>query len=260
MKKLLTYLSLVVLFFTSILTGVTAQATTIDKEAVVTIGFDNTFAPFGFEKDGKYTGFDIELAEEVLGRMNVDYDFQPIEWGMKETELNTGNIDMIWNGYSVTPEREKIVAFSDVYLENRQAIVVLEDSDIQTKEDLAGKVVATQEESASLEAINKDKKFADTLAEEPVTYASFVEVFQDLDNKRVDAIVVDETLTMYYMAQSDKDANYRILEDDFGREDYAVGFRKDDKEFIEEFNKVLKEVKEDGTFDKIKDKWFKSIN
>lgn len=260
MKKLLAYLSLVVLFFTSILTGVTAQATTIDKEAVVTIGLDNTFAPFGFEKDGKYTGFDIELAEEVLGRMNVDYDFQPIEWGMKETELNTGNIDMIWNGYSVTPEREKIVAFSDVYLENRQAIVVLEDSDIQTKEDLAGKVVATQEESASLEAINKDKKFADTLAEEPVTYASFVEVFQDLDNKRVDAIVVDETLTMYYMAQSDKDANYRILEDDFGREDYAVGFRKDDKEFIEEFNKVLKEVKEDGTFDKIKDKWFKSIN
>lgn len=260
MKKLLTYLSLVVLFFTSILTGVTAQAITIDKEAGVTIGFDNTFAPFGFEKDGKYTGFDIELAEEVLGRMNVDYDFQPIEWGMKETELNTGNIDMIWNGYSVTPEREKIVAFSDVYLENRQAIVVLEDSDIQTKEDLAGKVVATQEESASLEAINKDKKFADTLAEEPVTYASFVEVFQDLDNKRVDAIVVDETLTMYYMAQSDKDANYRILEDDFGREDYAVGFRKDDKEFIEEFNKVLKEVKEDGTFDKIQDKWFKSID
>ncbi|HJF16659.1 MAG TPA: transporter substrate-binding domain-containing protein, partial [Globicatella sulfidifaciens] len=84
-------------------------------------------------------------------------------------------------------------------------------------------------------------------------------VFADLDNGRADAIVVDETLATYYLSQKDNADSYRILEDNFGEEEYAVGFRKSDSEFVEEFNAALKAVTEDGTFDEIKAKWFVEI-
>lgn len=229
------------------------------------VGFDDAFAPFGFraelfddvESDDEFTGLDIELAKEVFTRMGVDYRFQPIDWAMKETELETGQIDAIWNGYSVTPEREEKLALSIPYMKNRQAIIVKKDSDIQTKEDLAGKVIATQAESSSYEALMKD----DTLINEidggaPVTYSTFVEVFSDLDTGRADAIVIDDTMGLYYLSQTGKSEEYRLLDDDFGVEDFAVGFRKDDQEFVDEFNETLQEVLNDGTFDKIYEKWF----
>lgn len=262
MKKFIGKLLLVVTAFTLFLTQTSLiQAQEINKEEGVVIGFDDTFAPFGFKNaDGEYVGFDLDLAEEILGRLEVDYEFQPIDWSMKETELNTGNIDMIWNGYSVTPEREEIVQFSEPYIKNRQVIIVKADSDIQNKADFVGKIVATQEQSASLEAIMSDETFAATIdGQQPITYATFVEVFSDLDNGRADGIVVDELLATYFLEQQGNASDYRILEDNFGEEDYAVGFRKDDQEFVEEFNKVLAEIIEDGTFDEIKSQWFTEV-
>lgn len=255
-------------FLMSLLVGLliapmTANAQTnkvINQENGVVIGFDDTFAPFGFKNEaGEHVGFDLDLAAEILGQMNVEYTFQPIDWSMKETELNTGNIDMIWNGYSITPERQDVVLFSDPYIENRQIIIVPTDSEIESKADLAGKVLATQEQSASLEAILSDEEFVTTLGSEPVTYATFVEVFSDLNNKRVDAIVVDETLASYFLEQNDSASDYRTLEENFGEEEYGVGFRKSDDAFLEEFNKTLAKIIEDGKFDEIKAKWFTVI-
>lgn len=258
MKKImLALLTFVTLFSVS----KTTLAQEINKDDGVVIGFDDTFAPFGFKNnDGDYVGFDIELAEEILGRLEVEYTFQPIDWSMKETELNTNNIDMIWNGYSVTPQREEVVLFSDPYIQNRQVIIVKADSEIQSKADFAGKMMATQEQSASLEAIMNDSEFAAALdGGQPVTYPTFVEVFSDLDNGRVEGIVVDELLATYFLEQNGSADEYRILEDNFGEEDYAVGFRKTDEAFVAEFNETLAEIIEDGTFDEIKSNWFSEI-
>lgn len=239
---------------------VTAQE--INTEEGVIIGFDDTFAPFGFKNtDGDHVGFDLDLAKEILGRMDVDYSFQPIDWSLKETELNTGNIDMIWNGYSITPQREEIVLFSTPYIKNRQVIIVKQDSEIETKADFAGKYIATQEQSASYEAIMNDEVFAQSLdGGQPVTYPTFVEVFSDLDNSRVDGIVVDELLATYFLEQNGNADQYRYLEDNFGEEDYGVGFRKGDADFVEAFNKVLAEIIEDGKFDEIKSQWFSEVD
>lgn len=225
------------------------------------IGFDDTFAPFGFKNEqGEIVGFDVDLAAEIFERMDAEFEFQPIDWSTKETELTSGNIDMIWNGYTVTEERQKVVLFSDPYVDNRQIILVKADSEVQNKADLAGKVVATQAESSSLEGILKDEEFTKSIdGGAPVTYSTFVEVFADLDNGRADAIVVDETLVTYYLSQNDKQADYRILEDNFGEEQYAVGFRKDEEAFVKEFNKTLAAIKEDGTFAEIEAKWFADL-
>ena len=263
MKKIIKLVMALTIVLGVLPTAVFAQSNeTVDKEAGVVLGFDDTFAPFGFKnEDGEHVGFDIHLATEAFKRMDIEVTFQPIDWSMKETELNTGNIDMIWNGYSITPEREEVVLFSDAYIENRQVIIVKADSDVYTKTDLAGRFLATQEQSASLEAILADEEFVQSIdGAAPVTYATFVEVFSDLNNGRVDAIVVDETMAGYYLEQTGDADNYRILEDNFGEEEYGVGFRKSDAEFVEEFNEVLTEMIEDGTFAKIKSKWFTDID
>lgn len=261
MKKTVKFLmSLLVVLLIAPMTANAQTNKVINQEDGVVIGFDDTFAPFGFKNEaGEHVGFDLDLATEILGQMNVEYTFQPIDWSMKETELNTGNIDMIWNGYSITPERQDVVLFSDPYIENRQIIIVPTDSDIESKADLVGKVLATQEQSASLEAILSDEEFVATLDSEPVTYATFVEVFSDLNNKRVDAIVVDETLASYFLEQNDSASDYRTLEENFGEEEYGVGFRKSDDAFVEEFNTSLAKIIEDGKFDEIKAKWFTAI-
>lgn len=263
MKKLTSLSLLGLLLGAGTLTLIqSAQAqSTIEEGEKVIIGFDDTFAPFGFkDESGEIVGFDIDLAQAVLGKLQVDYEFQPIDWSTKETELKTGNIDMIWNGYTITPEREKVVLFSDPYVDNKQVILVKADSPVQTKADLKGKVVATQAESSSLEGILKDEEFVAGIdGGQPITYATFVEVFADLDNGRADAIVVDETLATYYLAQAESQSDYRILEENFGEEEYAVGFRPEDQAFVDKFNQALEAVIEEGTFEEIEAKWFADL-
>lgn len=262
MKKMTTlFLTVTAVLGLVAMPATSAFAQEISTDEALTIGFDNTFAPFGFTTaEGENVGFDLDLAEEVFGRMEVEYEFQPIDWAMKETELNSGQIDAIWNGYSVTPERQEVVLFSSPYVQNRQVIIVKAESEVETKADLAGKIIATQEQSASLEAIMKEEEFASSIdGGMPVTYPTFVEVFADLDNGRVDAIVVDELLALYFLDQRGDADQYRILEDNFGTEDYAVGFRQADEAFVNEFNEVLAEVIADGTFDEIQAEWFAGI-
>ncbi|MFL2099322.1 amino acid ABC transporter substrate-binding protein [Desemzia sp. FAM 24101] len=230
----------------------------IVEEGKITVGLDDTFAPMGFrDSNGEVVGFDIDLANEVGDRLGLDVEFQPIDWALKETELNNGNIDAIWNGYTITEERQEQVDFSTPYLENSQIVIVLEDSPIQTIADLSGKVVAAQQSSSAVDAINADpSNIVDQFAnQEIVVYPSNNDVFNDLGSGRSDAIVVDETLGRYYMKQNE-DMAYRVLEENFGEEEYAVGFRKVDDQLTEAVNGALEEMRADGTFDEIYAKWF----
>lgn len=241
-------------------TAVFAQDKVINKDEVVVVGLDDTFAPFGFrDEQGELQGFDIDLATEALTRMGVEFEFQPIEWSMKETELNSGNIDMIWNSYTITDERKEKVAFSDPYMNNRQLILVLADSEIETIDDLAGKLIATQAESSSIDCIDAHPTLRESLGGDLVTYESFLEVFNDLDNKRVDAIVINENMALYMTKQAGSQDKYKVLEEDLGFEENAVGFRKSDQEFIDELNDVLAELKEEGFYDELKEKWLGNL-
>lgn len=221
------------------------------------VGLDDTFAPMGFRDDsGEIVGFDVDLAKECAAILGVQVKFQPVDWSMKENELAAKNIDFIWNGYSITDERKEKVAFSDPYLANRQIIVVMGDSPINSKKDLAGKTVTVQAESSALEAVKKDKEFMDSIKNSaPVEYPTNVECFADVEAGRSDAIVVDEVLAKYYMHQN-KDKAYKILEDNFGDEQFAVGLRKDDTVLLEKLNGALKTLKDNGKYQEIYDKWF----
>ncbi len=231
------------------------QSENTDNKEVYIVGFDNTFAPMGFEQDGENMGFDIDLAAKVAEEMNVEFKFQPIDWTLKETELNSNNIDMIWNGYSVTDERKQKVLFSEPYMTNRVLLLVNKDSGISSKADLKGKIACTQDQSSSLNALNKDDISKEL--KEIVTYASYNDVFNDLITGRCDVVVVDETMGLYYLSTSGNTDKFNVLAEDLGSEDYAIGFRKEDTELVDRFNVALKKLKEDGEIEKIYQKWFK---
>ncbi|XJS09919.1 ABC transporter permease subunit [Aerococcaceae bacterium WGS1372] len=263
MKKILKWSLILILSCLTLgqVSLVLAQEEIIIKEGdTVKIGLDSTFSPYGFLENGEYTGFDVELADLVFGEMGVDYEFQSIDWSMKEAELNNGNIDLIWNGYSVSPEREKLVAFSDNYIEGRTGVLVKKDSDINSLADLTGKKVATQEGSSQLDALMSEPDLVKSFDEQRViTFSSFNEVLQELATDRVDAIVVAELITRYYFSQNGQADDYRMIDEDFGITSTAVGFRKSDQVFVDEFNATLAEVKKSDEYAKIEKKWFAEL-
>lgn len=236
---------------------VTDNTAAIKAKGEIVVGLDDTFVPMGFrDAAGNIVGFDVDMATEALGRMGLKVKFQPIDWSLKETELNSKNIDLIWNGYTMTDTRKEIVNFTSPYLDNRQSIVVLAGSDIKTKADLEGKTVATQTSSSSYEAITADAQvMAGFEGGEPILFDTYNEAFIDLEAGRVDAVVADEILARYYTAQRGVE-KYVFLSDDFGDEEYGVGVRKSDAVLLKELNAALDAMKADKKAEEISVKWF----
>ncbi len=228
----------------------------MDKETLI-IGFDDTFVPMGFkDNNGEIVGFDSDLAKEVSKRIGKQVTFQPIDWSMKESELNSGKIDLIWNGYSITKERKEKVNFTNPYLENRQVIITLVNSKINSKVDLKGMNVGAQNQSSAVDAINKEEELLKTFKDGKVyTFETNNEALMDLEAKRIDAVVADEILARYYINKKGE-GKFKILNDDFGDESYGVGIRKGDEELLEKLNEAFEDIKKDGTAKKVSEKWF----
>lgn len=228
----------------------------MDKETLI-IGFDDTFVPMGFkDNNGEIVGFDIDLAKEVSKRIGKQVTFQPIDWSMKESELNSGKIDLIWNGYSITKERKEKVNFTNPYLDNRQVIITLVNSKINSKVDLKGMNVGAQNQSSAVDAINKEEELLKTFKDGKVyTFETNNEALMDLEAKRIDAVVADEILARYYINKKGE-GKFKILNDDFGDESYGVGIRKGNEELLEKLNEAFEDIKKDGTAKKVSEKWF----
>lgn len=224
----------------------------------VVVGIDNTFVPMGFlDKDNNIVGFDIDLAKEAFKRAGVkNVKFENIDWSMKEQSLENGNVDALWNGYTITKEREKKVLFTDPYLDNAQIVVTMSSEPFKKIEDLKDQSVGTQAASSSVDAIDANSDFKDMIKDKaPVTYDTFDKALRDLEIGRTKAVVGDEVLLKYYIKQRGAD-KYKVLDGDLGKEEYGVGFRKNDKALRDKVNKALSDMKNDGKFDEIKAKWF----
>lgn len=223
----------------------------------IVVGLDDTFAPMGFrDEDGELTGLDVELAKAVSEELGIPFKLQPIDWSMKETELINKNIDLIWNGYSITSERKEKVLFTNPYLKNKQIVVTMADSDINKLSDLAGKVVAIQAESSAVDAVNTKPEIKDSF-QEVALFETNNDCLMDLEAGRSNAVVADEVLIRYYISQKGEE-KYKILDEDFGQEEYGIGARKDDQALIDAVNGAISTLKENGKAAEISTKWFGS--
>ena len=229
------------------------------QQKSITVGFDNTFVPMGFEeKDGNYAGFDIELAQYVSKKLGITVHFQPIDWDMKETELQNGTIDAIWNGYSATDERREKVAFTIPYMQNTQILVVKKTSGIHSVEDITGKVLGAQNGSSGMldfeehpEVLKNRVKGGDA-----DQYQSVNEAIIDLKNDRIDALLIDRVYADYYLTTEGIADEYDTIPSGFESESFAVGVRPADKKLLEALNQAFKELYQEGIFQQISKKWF----
>lgn len=219
-----------------------------------TVGFDAEFPPYGYMDDnGEYVGFDLDLAEEVCKRNGWELVKRPIDWNSKDMELTSGNIDCIWNGFTMNG-REDDYTWSDPYIDNSQVFVVAKDSGIATMADLAGKAVGVQADSSALSALNEEdnsdlKNSFASLTE----YADYNTAFMDLEAGALDAVAMDIGVANYQIAS--RGDGYVILDEKLSTEQYAVGFKLGNEELRDTVNKTLLEMVDDGTFMKIADKW-----
>ena len=213
----------------------------------------------GFEqKDGTYAGFDIDLANAVFKEYGIEVKWQPIDWDMKETELTNGTIDLIWNGYSATDERMEKVQFTIPYMKNEQVLVSKNSSHISQASDMAGKVLGAQTGSSGYVAFESNPEILKTFVKNHTAtqYQSFNEALLDLQNDRIDGLLIDRVYANYYLTEEGILDQYSVFSVGFESEDFAVGARKADRTLVEKVNAAFGKLYQEGKFQKIAEKWF----
>lgn len=231
----------------------TAAETAEAAGGTLIVGFDQDFPPMGFVGDnGEYTGFDLDLAKEVASRLGLEYKAQPVAWDSKDMELESGNIDCIWNGFTITG-REDDYTWTTPYMANKQVFVVANDSDIKSQADLAGKVVEVQADSSAEAALKENQDLANTFGQ-LLTTPDYNTAFMDLEQGAVDAVAMDVIVAGYQIKQ--RNADFKILDDSLSEEEYGIGFKKGNTELRDKVQGALEEMAADGTLAKISDEWF----
>ena len=237
-----------------LLTVALVPSCTNNKSNKFVLGLDDSFPPLGFrDSENKIVGYDIDLADEVCKRMGVQLVCQPIDWAAKEMELNTGKIDCIWNGFTMTEERVEAMSFTRPYLDNAQVVVVRSSSDIKTLADLKGKKVGVQAESSAVDAMNDTPDFTNSL-KEVIEFKENITALNDLEIGQIDAVVMDQVVANYTIKTSGKDLV--VLNDSLANEEYGIAFRKTQPELRDKVQSILDEMEADGTVAKISEKWF----
>lgn len=234
--------------------GYSTTLADIQAKGELIIGLDDTFAPMGFrDENNDLVGFDIDLATAVCEELGVKAVFQPIDWKAKEMELSTGKIDCVWNGMSITPERQQTMSLSDPYLNNKIIVMTNQGVEIADKEDLANYKLGTQADSSALEVIKADSVY-DAIKDQLTEYDTYDQVIMDMQAGRLDAMIVDEVLGQYKNTQMDN--AFGVASFDFGDDLYAIGFRKGDAELTQAVNDAIAACIENGKAAEVSEKWF----
>ncbi|MCR5791845.1 MAG: amino acid ABC transporter substrate-binding protein [Lachnospiraceae bacterium] len=225
------------------------------KKDTFKVGFDQNFPPYGFVgEDGEYTGFDIEMAKACADKMGKEIELIPIDWDAKDMELEAGNIDCIWNGFTING-REDGYTWSEPYMNNAQVVIVKADSGIDSISQLADKTVEVQTDSSAQAAL-EDEANAELAAsfKELVKVGEYNTALMDLESGAVDAVILDEGVGAYQI--KGKEDTFKMLDGSIADEQYAIGFNKGNEEMRDTVQAALKELVKDGTFAKISNEWF----
>lgn len=230
----------------------------IKNKGTFILGLDDSFPPMGFRDDAdNIVGFDIDLAKAVCEKLGVELILQPIEWEAKEQELNTKNIDCIWNGFSITPDRLENLTMTKPYMENNISLVVTSNSEVASMADMTDKSLAVQSGSSAEEALNSEENtaFRDSLGQVN-PFGDYVTALMDLETGNSDAVLMDTVVANYMIKDAGKD--FKVLDETLLADEYAIGFRKGEDALANEVWDILKMLKADGTVTEISNQWFGS--
>ena len=210
------------------------------------LGFDASYPPYGYldTETNQYAGFDIEFAKLVCAKLGLTLELVPIDWEIKDKELNSGNIDCIWNGFTYEG-RENDYEWTDRYLDNTIVVMVKANSGISTLADLAGKTVSVQSGSSGESALKNNESLVASFKDgKYLTCPDYTQGFNELKAGSCEALVIDEAVANYLV---DGKTDYIILTETVNREQYGVGFKKGNTELCTKVNNAMKELAADGT-------------
>ena len=229
------------------------ESNTQNSNDTLVVGFNSAFPPFGYpDNNGGYTGFDIDLAKEVCKRNNWTFRAQPIiDWNTKELELNSNEIDCIWSEFTING-RENDYTWSEPYFNNTAVVVMKTDSAIDDIDDLKGKNVEILEGSSALDSLKKNSTLKDSL-KSLTEIKEYDTGFMDLESGVCDVLIADVGLANYHIKKNKTDL--KILDEPLNSEQYGIGFKKGNTELRDQVQKTLDEMFEDGTVDKIAQKY-----
>lgn len=222
------------------------------------VGFDAEFPPYGYmDESGEYTGFDLDLAQEVCERNGWKLVKRPIAWESKDSELSSGAISCIWNGFTMNG-REQEYTWSTPYVDNSQVVIVRKDSGIQKLSDLKGKILIVQNDSSALAALTGEDASEENQAlakslKELQQVADYNSAFMNLESGMADAVAMDIGVANYQL--SGKEDLFIMLEERLSSEAYGIGFKKGNTQLRDQVQTTLLEMLYDGTYAAVAKKW-----
>mgnify|MGYP002561559943 CR=1 FL=1 len=215
------------------------------------------FPPYEMTDDsGGFEGVDVEIAEKIAAKLGLELVVDDMDFSSVLTSVQGGKADIAMAGLTVTPDRQKNVDFTDSYATGVQVVIVPEDSDIKTIDDLAkDKMIGTQEGTTGFIYCSDTPENGGFGEDHVIAYTNGATAIQALLAGKVNAVVIDSQPAKEFVAAND---GLKILETEFVSEDYAIGVSKDNPELLEAVNNALKELIEDGTVQEILDKYIKA--
>lgn len=253
MKKIL-FMGLIIVAILLILIGVNFNKQEANEENVLIVGLDDSFPPMGFRNEkNEIVGFDIDIASAVAEKLDMKLKLQPISWAGKEQELDSGNIDCIWNGFAYNEKRAETMTLSNPYVGSKNIFVLKNGSTVQSQEELTGMKIGVQSGSIQQQDLEASEFYQKV---EVVEYGDNLTAFMDLETGGVDAIFCSSIIGNYLIKSKDKD--YETIDSQGISEENidVVAFKKGNLELKEKVDKALYELKEDGTLAEISEKWF----
>lgn len=218
------------------------------KDNTLTMGTNATFPPYEYvDDDGNIIGIDAEIAAAIAEKLGMELEIKDMEFDSLITACAGGSVDVVLAGMTVTDERKESVNFSDSYATGIQVIIVKEDSEIATADDLDGKTIGVQSGTTG------DIYCRDDYGEDSVKqYNNGALAVAALQNGQVDCVVIDNEPAKNFVAAND---GLKILDTEYITEDYAIAVAKENTELLEKINNAMTELKADGTIDKIINKY-----
>ena len=227
-----------------------------NNENTFVLGMDDSFPPMGFRNENnELVGFDVDLAREVCNKLGMELKVQTISWAAKEQELDSGNIDCIWNGFGYTEERNEAMTLSEPYIKDASIFFVRSDSEYTSQEDLKGKKIGVQSGSVQERRLNDDE-FGQEI-DEIIGYTDYLTALMDLETGNVDAVYMSRITGNYVMNSQNKD--FRTFDaEGIGEESkgMVIAFKKGNTELKDKVENAIAELKAEGKVDEIAEKWF----
>lgn len=213
------------------------------------VATDTAFVPFEFMQDGQYVGFDIDMWAAIAEENGWEYELRPMDFSGIIPALQTGQIDVALAGITIRPDREEVIDFSDGYYDSGFTLMVPIDSDIESTDDLAGKTLAVRMGTSASDYA--DENFTDTTIRK---LPNIDNAYLELRTGRVDAAMHDTPNVLYYIATAG-DGQVKAVGETMMAHEYGIGFPKGSP-LVEDVNAALANMREDGRYDDIYEKWF----